>query len=48
MSGLVHLEGELSDLCLDAVFGHIDDLEEHVFASVFPLERDVFVYNIEN
>ena len=47
MANLVHFEGEFPDLGLGALLWHVDDFEEYVFAAVFPLEGNDFVYNIE-
>jgi len=44
---LAHLEGELSDFGVATVLWHVNDFQEYVLASIFPLEGNVFVYNIE-
>jgi hypothetical protein len=48
MRDFVHFEGKFSNFGLDTLFWHVNNLEEHVFAAIFPLEGDVFVCNIEN
>lgn len=48
ISDLAHFERELSKLALAATLWHIEYLEEDILASIFPLEGNHFVYNIEN
>jgi len=48
ISDLAHLEREFSKFGLAATLWHVEYLKEDIFASVFPLEGNHFVYNIEN
>jgi hypothetical protein len=48
ISDLAHLEREFSKFSLATTLRHVEYLEEDILASVFPLEGNHFVYNIEN
>ena len=43
ISDLVHFERKFSKFGLAATFWHVEDLEEDILASVFPLEGNLFV-----